>query len=83
MGLVRRWADQLKKVVFCLLRAFVDSLVDIGGELRLQNDVVVEVVFQVLGAPAPTMAVIHAKDLELGPVLRRDSRDFLSRLNHV
>ena len=42
-----------------------------------------QVVFEVLGAPAASMAVIDAKDLQLRPLVSGYPRSLLGRLDHV
>ena len=49
----------------------------------LQNDIVVQVVLEVLCALAPSVAVIHPEYLQFWPLVRRDSRLLLSRLDDV
>ena len=42
-----------------------------------------QVVFEILSALATSVTVIDAKDLQFRPLLRRDPRLLLSRLDHV
>ena len=83
VGLVGRRADELQEVLLGLVATLTDGLGDIAGELGLQDDVVVEVVLEVLGALASTVAVVDAEDLELRPLVGRDARCLLGRLDYV
>ena len=83
MRLVRRGASYSQKVLFCHVRASPNGFRDIRRELWLQDDVVVEVVFEVLGALAAPVPVVDAEDLQLGPLLGGDTRHFLRGLDHV
>ena len=83
VGLVRRRADELQEVFLGLVAALANGLGDVAGELCLQDDVVVEVVLEVLGALAPAVAIVDAEDLQLGPFVGRDARRLLGRLDHV
>ena len=42
-----------------------------------------QVVFEILGAPAASMAVIDAKDLQFRPPVSGDTRSLLCWLDHV
>lgn len=63
MGLVRRRAHQVDKVILCLVGSFPDRLLDVSGEFRLQDDIVVKVVLEIFSAFAASMAIIDSKDL--------------------
>ena len=49
----------------------------------MQDDVVVQVIFEVLRTLATAMSVVDAKDLKFRPFIIRNSGDFLGRLDYV
>ena len=83
MRLIRAWSYKLQEVVFCLVRAPFDGIGDVVGEGWLQDDIVVEVVFEVLGAFASTMTVVYSEYLQFRPLLGLNSWLFLRWLNNV
>ena len=76
-------AYKFQILLLCLEAALANCLMDVRRKLVLENDVVVQRVFEVLGAAAAAMAIVDSKDLKLWPKLGRDSRLFLGRLDHV
>lgn len=83
VGLVRWRTDQLQVVFFGLEWACSNGLRYVWREFWLQYYVVVQIVFQVLCAPATSMSIINTKDLKLRPFICRDAWCLLCRLNHV
>ena len=71
----------LEELLFCLFGRVLDGQRNVGGEVGRQNYVVVEVVFDELGAFVASVAVEHAEDLDFGPVL--DPWIFRGGLDHV
>jgi len=60
----------------------VDGLDEVAvGELRVQQDVVVEVILQVLRTLRPSMAIINSEDLNVGPV--RYGRNFICWMDNI
>jgi len=81
--LVRRGTHQLQVGLFRLERALPAGLFNVGGELWLQDNVVVQVVFQILRTFAASVPVIDAKDLQLRPLVGGNTWNFLCWLDHV
>lgn len=81
--LVRRWSRQLQKVFLRDKRTLPNCLWDVAGELRLKNDIVVEIVLQVLCTLTATVTVVDTEDLQFRPFVRRDSRSLLRGLYHI
>jgi len=71
----------LEEFLLCLFCRVLNGQRNVGGEVGRQDYVVVEVVFDELGAFVASVAVEHAEDLDFGPVL--DPWVFRCRLDHV
>ena len=83
MLLVRRRCRNLQEIFFSLPGALSDGRGYIRRELRLQDHVVVQVVFEVLGTLTASMSIVDTEDLELGPLVGRDPWLLILGLNHV
>jgi hypothetical protein len=70
-----------EEILLSLLAALLNSLRNVLGKLRLHHNVVVQVVFQVLGALVSAMPVENAKNLDLGPTVRLGR--FVLRLDDI
>lgn len=60
-----------------------DCSLNIVGEVRVHDNVQVEIVFQVLGTFTSSMAVKNSENLDLGPQLIIYLRLLKFRLNHI
>ena len=58
----------VEKIFLCLDGAVFYSKRYVGWKLRLHNDVVVEIVFQIFSTFVSSMAIKHSKDLNFGPI---------------
>lgn len=83
MWLVWRRTHKLQVLIFSLIRTLPYGLGYVARELGLQYNVVVQVVFEVLGAFATTMAIIDTEYLEFRPPVGGGARGFLCRLDHI
>lgn len=70
-------------VVISYFASFENSLLNIMGEFRLQNYVVVEMFFEIFGTLVSTMTVINCKYLYLWPLVFWDLTFFAFWLNNV
>ena len=73
----------VEEVLFRLSAALLDRISDVAGEFWLQDNVVMQVFFQVLGAFAAAVPVEYAEDLEFGPLLSWDFRLLSLGLDYV
>jgi hypothetical protein len=69
--------------IICHLGSFEDGALDVLWKIWLENDVVVEMLFQILCALIASVTVIDRKYLYLGPLIVRHFRLFLLRLNNI
>ena len=83
MRLIARSVSQVQKVVLCPASTLHDRSFDISGELGLQDYIVMEGVFEILGALTASMAIVDSEDLQLGPHLGRYSGLLKRGLDHV
>ena len=83
MRLVRSRSDKPQEVVFGLIRTFPDCVWNVMWEGWLQNNIVVQVVFEVFSTLAPTMAVVNAEYLQFRPFVRLYSRLLLRWLDDI
>ena len=56
---------------------------NVVGEFRLKNNVVVEVIFKIFRTFTTAMTVIDTKYLQLGPFFSWYPRNLLRRLDHI
>ena len=63
MGLIWARSSDLEEILFGLPGAFSHGFMDVRGEFRLKDDIVMQVIFQVFCTLAATMAVIYAENL--------------------
>ena len=63
MGLIWAGSGDLEEILFSLPGAFPHGFMDVRGEFRLKDDIVMQVIFQVFCTLAATMAVIYAENL--------------------
>lgn len=83
MLLARALIRIVEEVLFRLRAAFLDGICDVAWEFWLQDYVVMQVFFQVLGAFAATVAVKNTEDLEFGPLISGNFRLFRLGLDYV
>jgi hypothetical protein len=69
--------------LICFMSTFGNGWSDIIREVRLHNDLVVEVLLQILCTLVTAVAIIHGKYLNLWPVWLRHFRFFQNWLNDV
>ena len=83
MGFVWSWGCCQKEIFFSLLRTLYKSFLNIIGEFRLRDDVIMQVVFQIFCALTASMSIVNSKNLKSRPQLSSNPGLFGWRLYHI
>lgn len=81
--LVGPWGRNSEEIFLCLVGALSDGFRDVLREFRLQDDVVVELVLEVLCTFAATVAIENSENLKPWPDIYWNLRLLGNRLNNV
>ena len=79
--MIRAHRDIFDKIFLGLFTTSSDGVLDVGGEIRVHDDIIVKVVFQIFSAFMAAVAVEDAEDLNFRPV--RNTSPFLFRLDDI